>query len=148
MHWRSCSGLKSPGRRWHERFSDVLRDMGLVPSRGERDIWMRDMGDHYEHIAVCVDDLPFSSRDPQAIVDAFDKQCDFKLKGAGEASFHLGCDVFRDDDGHLCFAPKKCIDKMNDACVRQFGAKPTMKVDQQRRQWAWPWLLSIMLLLR
>ena len=43
---RALYGLKSSGLRWHERLSDVLRDMGFVPSKAEPDIWMRDCGDH------------------------------------------------------------------------------------------------------
>ena len=48
---RALYGLKSSGLRWHERFSDVLRDMGFFPSKAEEDIWMRDCGDHYEYVA-------------------------------------------------------------------------------------------------
>jgi len=54
---KALCGLKSSGLRWHERLSDVLRDMGFIPSKAERDIWMRDKGNHCECIAVCVDDL-------------------------------------------------------------------------------------------
>ena len=67
---KALYGLKSSGLRCHEQFSDVLRDMGFFPSKAERDIWMRDMGDHYEYIAVYIDDLMYLSKDPQAIVDA------------------------------------------------------------------------------
>ena len=49
---KALYGLKSSGLRWHERFADVLREMKFFPSKAEPDIWMRDMGDHYEYIAV------------------------------------------------------------------------------------------------
>ncbi len=42
---KALYGLKSSGLRWHERFADVLRDMGFVPCVAEPDIWMRAM-DH------------------------------------------------------------------------------------------------------
>jgi len=45
-------GLHSSGLRWSERLADVLREMGFFASKAEKDIWMRDKGDHYEHIAV------------------------------------------------------------------------------------------------
>ena len=35
---KALYGLKSSGLRWHERFSEVLMDMGFTPSRVEHDI--------------------------------------------------------------------------------------------------------------
>jgi len=65
---KASYGLKSSGLRWHKRLPDTLRDMGFIPSKAERNIWMRDCGDHYEHIAVCVDDLLIASEDPSSII--------------------------------------------------------------------------------
>ena len=45
---KALYGLKSSGKRWHDRLFDVLRGMGFTPSKAEEDIWMQDMGDHYE----------------------------------------------------------------------------------------------------
>ena len=57
---------------------------------------MRPQGDHYEYIAVYVDDLLIASRQPQSIIDQLTaKPHAFKLKGTGPVSFHLGCDYFR-----------------------------------------------------
>ena len=39
-------------------------------------------------------------------------------------SYHLGCDYFRDNDGVLCSAPKKYIDRMIDTYTHMFGQKP------------------------
>lgn len=50
---KALYGLCSSGLRWSEHFTGVLRQMNFFPSQAERDIWMRDMGDHYECIAVC-----------------------------------------------------------------------------------------------
>jgi hypothetical protein len=44
------------------------------------DIWMRDKGDHYEYVAVYVDDL--LSREPQSIITALETTHKFKLKGS------------------------------------------------------------------
>ena len=98
--------------------------MGFIPSRAERDIWMRDRGDHYEHIAVYIDDLLIASKVPQSIITALEKDHKFKLKGTGPVSFHLGCDFFRDKDGVLCYAPLKYIEKMIANYVRIFGQQP------------------------
>jgi len=65
---KALYGLKSSGLRWHERLSDALREMGFIPSKAERDIWMRDCGDHYEYIVMYVDDLLIASKDPSSII--------------------------------------------------------------------------------
>ena len=54
---KALYGLKSSGLCWSERFSSVLQEMGYFPCKNELDIWMKDMGDHYEYIGVHVDDL-------------------------------------------------------------------------------------------
>ena len=123
--FKALYGLRSSGKRWAQRFSDCLRDMGFTPSRAEDEIWMRKRGDHYEYIGTYVDDLLIVSSEPQAIIDILLNVYKFKLKGTGPISFHLGCDFWRDDDGTLCFAPKKYIQKMMDAYERMFGTRPT-----------------------
>ena len=121
---KALYGLKSSGLRWSQRFADVLRDMGFFQSRAERDIWMKDCGDHYEYIAVYVDDLLIASKDPAAIIKVLREKYDFKLKGTGPIEFHLGCDFFRDAENNLCYAPRKYILKMLDNYERIFGVKP------------------------
>ena len=122
--YKALYGLHSSGLRWSERLADVLRSMGFFPSMAERDIWMRDKGDHYEYIAVYVDDLLIASRDPKIIIDALVNEHCFKLKGTGPTEFHLGCDFFRDSDGVMCYAPKKYILKILDNYRRLFGTWP------------------------
>ena len=121
---KALYGLKSSGVRWHERLADVLREMGFSISKAEPDIWMRDKGDHYEYIAVYVDDLLLIGKDPQVIVDILSKTYKFKLKGTGPIEFHLGCDFFRDGEGNLCYAPRKYIEKTLDNYKRIFGRYP------------------------
>ena len=122
-------GLKSSGKCWHDRLHDVLMDMGFTPSKVEEDIWMRDAGDHYECIAVYVDDLLIASKNPQAIIDALTSEpVNFKLKGTGPLKFHLGCDYFRDDDGTLCVAPIKYIERMVSSYKSLFGEAPKQTV--------------------
>ena len=45
---KALYGLKSSGLRWSERCAQCLRDMGYFPCRAERDVWMKDCGDHCE----------------------------------------------------------------------------------------------------
>jgi len=65
---KALCGLHSSGLHWSERRAGVLREMGYFTSKCEKDIWMRDKGDHYEHIAVYVDDLMIASKDPDSII--------------------------------------------------------------------------------
>ena len=123
---KALYGLKSSGLRWHERFADVLRDMGFFPSKAENDIWMRDKGDHYEYIAVYVDDLLIASKNPSDIIKDLEQKYQFKLKGTGTISFHLGCDFARDQHGHLYYYPKKYIEKCMDNYKRLFGTLPRL----------------------
>ena len=120
---KALYGLRSSGKCWHERFSDVLVTMGFMPSRAEPDIWMRDKGDHYEYIAVYVDDLLIASKNPQAIIDALEA-VPFKLKGTGPIEFHLGCNFGREEDGTLYFGPQKYIERLAKQYLDMFGKTP------------------------
>ncbi len=121
---KALYGMRSSGARWHERFADILRSMGFTPSKAEPDIWMRARGDHYEYIAVYVDDVIIASKDPKGICESLSVEHKLKLKGTGPISFHLGCDFYRDDDGTLCMAPKAYIERMVTAYEQMFGEKP------------------------
>jgi len=121
-------GLKSSGKCWHDKLHDVLRDMKFVPSRAEEDIWMRDMGDHYEYLAAYVDDLMIASHNPEAIINALQGDpINFKLKGTGPVRFHLGCDYFRDEDNTLCVGPKQYIERTMDEFRRLYGEYPSRR---------------------
>ena len=122
---KALYGLRSSGARWHDRLFDTLTDMGFTPSKMDPDIWMRPKADHYEYIACYVDDLLIASKTPQAIIDSLQgKPNNFKLKGTGPISFHLGCDFFRDEDGVLCVGPRKYIERMVMQYESMFGTKP------------------------
>ena len=121
---KALYGLRSSGLRWRERFSDVLMSMGFVASFSEPDIWMRDKSDHWEYIAVYVDDLLIVSRDPKTIIASLEGEHNFKLKGSGPISFHLGCDFQRDPDGVLCYQPKKYVEKILGNYKMMFGSNP------------------------
>ena len=123
---KALYGLRSSGQRWHDRLYDALRDMGFTPSKAEADIWYKEVDGIYEYVAVYVDDLAIASRNPQPIVDLLEKRHNFKLKGTGNISYHLGMDFFRDEDKTLCMAPKKYIDKMLQNYERMFESKPQL----------------------
>ena len=60
----------------------------------------------------CSNNLTLAAKDPKGIADTLINKHKHKLKGTGEIAFHLGCDFHRDDEGVLCFAPKKHTDKI------------------------------------
>jgi hypothetical protein len=125
--FKALYGLRSSGLRWHERFADCLRDMGFTPSKAEPDIWMRPSGDAYEYIGVYVDDLAIIARNPGEIADILQGKYNFKLKGTGPITFHLGMDFFRDSNGVLCIAARKYVEKMVMMYEQHFGLKPSQK---------------------
>lgn len=119
---------RTSGIFWHERLSDCLRDMGFERCKMELGTWLKDCGDHYEHISVYVDDLLIASKDPKGLVDILTNEHKFKLKGTGPMLCHLGCDFARNDDGTLQFAPCKHIQKMIDCHFNMLGSKPKLNV--------------------
>jgi hypothetical protein len=54
---KALYGLRSSSARWHKRFADTLHDCGFNPSRGDKDVWPKECGNHYECICVYVDDI-------------------------------------------------------------------------------------------
>ena len=99
--------------------------MGFQPSYAEPDIWMRPNGDIYEYIAVYVNDLAITAKDPSSIVKILTDKYRFKLKGTGTIHFHLGMDFFHDEDGVLCIAPRKYVEKMEQSFFQMFGRAPS-----------------------
>ena len=96
--------LRSSGLRFHERLSSVLQNFGFIRSFADPDVWMLDVGDSYEYIVIYVDDLIVAMKDPKEFFDQLQAPpVNFKLEGVGPASYHLGGDLFHDDDGTLCF---------------------------------------------
>jgi hypothetical protein len=125
---RVLYGLQSSGARWHDRLADVLRNEGFIPCRAEPDIWMRRNGEIYEYIAVYVDDIAFALKEPDPFVTILRNKYGFKIKDAGPLTFHLGADFYRDQEGVLCMAPEKYIERLIQSYEQMFGKKPTLKV--------------------
>ena len=86
--YKSIYGARSSCARFHENLAEKLLRMGFKPSKADADLWLRDMGDHYEYIGTYVDDLLIASRNPQAIIDWMKEQ--YFLKGVGIPEYNLG----------------------------------------------------------
>ena len=101
---KALYGLHSSGLHFCECLSLVLQNFGLIHSFTGPDVWMCDAGDCYKYIVVYVDDLIVAMKDLKEFFDQLQSPpMNFKLKGVGPASYHLGGDLFCDDDGTLCF---------------------------------------------
>ena len=63
---KALYGLKSSGKRWAERFYDIIKDMGFTPSKADPCIWMRENQKLkcYEYVATYVDDLCIAAQNP------------------------------------------------------------------------------------
>jgi hypothetical protein len=85
---------------------------------------MRETDGLYEYIGVYVDDLLIAAKDPETIIKALREVHKFKLKGVGPLAYHLGCDSFRDNDGALCYGPRKYISKKMGDFEMMYGSKP------------------------
>ena len=123
---RALYGAKSSGKRWHERFSDVLRAEGFSPSKADNDVWLRPTKDETcsEYIAVYVDDLLMAMKDPGQFCETLKTKYDFKLKGDGPIDYHIGLNYYKDKDGTLIQQPSKYIDKLLLSYNQTFGENP------------------------
>ena len=67
---KSFHGLKSSGKRWAERFYDIIKDMGFMPSKADLCIWMRENQKLkcYEYVATYVGDLCIAAQNPGKII--------------------------------------------------------------------------------
>ena len=76
---KALYGLKSSGKRWAERFYDIVKDMGFMPSKADQCVWMRENKkmEYYEYIATYVDDLRIAAQDPGKIIQTLKE--DYKL---------------------------------------------------------------------
>ena len=98
---------------------------GFTPCRAEPNIWLHPADDHCEHVTVHVDNLAFAVDKHQEFVTTLCDKHNFKLKGTGPITCHLGASFIQDLDGTLSMSPKKCIVKqMATNCLSMFGEKP------------------------
>ena len=71
-----------------------------------------------------MDDLLTASKDPKSIMSTLSTKHDFKLKGTGPISYHLGANFSHDEDGTLCISPKKYVTEcLASSYTTMFGEK-------------------------
>ena len=102
--------------------------MGFTPTVAEPDIWLRRNGNVYKYIDVYVDDLALAMKNPDKFIEAMKAKFKFKFKGVGPITYHLGMDFFRNEDGVLCLAPCKYIERIMANYEPIFGEPPKQNV--------------------
>ena len=83
--------LQPSAARFHDKLASSLRKMGYKPCKADFDLWMCDKDDHYEYIAVYVDDLLVFSKDPIKVIETL--RTEYDLKGVGLPEYYLRGDV-------------------------------------------------------
>ena len=123
---KALYGLKSSGKRWAERFYDIIKDMGFMPFKADPCVWMREKKkmECYEYIATYVDDLCIAAQDPGKIIQMLNEDYKLKVKGDGHLSHHLGADYTRDKDKPLVCQPKKYTDRLLESYQSTFKQDP------------------------
>ena len=113
MHQPTLSSYQMPIHPT-DLVDDCLRAMGFVQSKAEHEIWPMNRcneKDILEIIITYVNDINCASPNTKSIMDERTTNSNFKLKSVGPISFHVGCDFWCEDDGTLCFAHRKHVDK-------------------------------------
>ena len=122
---KALYGLRSSGKEFGDLLAACLKELGFFPSKAEPEIFMRENDGLYEYVATYVDNLCLVMKEPEAFLTLLQsKPYNFKLKGSGPMSFHLGCGFERDSHGTLKMNPRKYIEKMNQGYEQMFGCKP------------------------
>ena len=123
---KALYGCRLSGKMWGEKFAETLTSEGFQRSKADDCIWMRPnkAGTKYEYIAVYVDDLALALENCQEFADILINKYNYKLKGVGTLTYHLGCDYERDEDGTLVQIPRKYIQKMMDQYKQMYGELP------------------------
>jgi len=91
---RALYGLKSSGAAFRSHLSEALTELGYKSSLGDADVYLKDMGTHYDYVVCYVDDILCISRDPSFFMQSL--QAIFKLKdGYGIPNMFLGMELMQ-----------------------------------------------------
>ena len=121
MIHKALYGLKSSDLRWSQRLHDIMLQLGFKPCKVDPCVWLREVKNKYEYIAIYVDDLLIASEKPQKIIQDLKEEFKLKIKkGDGPLEYHLGCDYKLDKDSTLVAQPTKYIHKILESYKKMF----------------------------
>ena len=121
--WKALYGLKASGAMWHRKFASNLKEMGFSPCEADHYFWMKEKKDHYEFIAVIVDDLLVFSRNAMEIIEKIKKDYKYKLKGVGTPEYYNGGDVSFTKEGLAMLSAKTYITNVWDKVEKLMEVK-------------------------
>ena len=126
---KALYGLKSSGAMWHQKLADNLREMGYTPCEADYDFWIRGRDDHYEYVAVIVDDLLVFSRKPEETIGLLQQIYKYTLTGVGSPEYYNGADITFDNNGHVTMSAKtyiknvtERIEKLMEITLKNYGS--------------------------
>ena len=117
---KNLYGLKSSGLRWSQRIHDIIVQLNFKHCKADPCVWLREMKDKYEYIAIYVDDLLIASEEAQQIIQDLREKFKLKIKGDGPLECHLGCDYKPDKGCTLAAQPTKYINKTLESYKKMF----------------------------
>ena len=117
---KTLYGLKNSGLRGSQRIYDIMLQLGFKPCKADPCVWLREMKNIYEYIAIYVDDFLIASQKPQQTIKDLKGKIKLKIKGDGPLEYHLGCGYKLDKDGTLVPQPIKYMNKMYQSYKKMF----------------------------
>lgn len=125
---KALYGLMTSSVYWHERLADVLRNEGFLPCKAEPDIWLQKSDSIYEYTleSSYMDNLAVTMRTPKEFIETLKDNHNFKNKAAGPLQFCLGAEFYHNEEGTICMAPQKYIERLTTAYKNMYGEKPSL----------------------
>ena len=103
--------------------------MNFLPCQADCDFWYRLNNDHYEYIAVIVDDLLIFSKRQDDITRTLEENYKYKLGGVGTPEYYNGADISFDSNGYTIMSAKtyiknvtEGIEKLLQCTLKIFGS--------------------------
>ena len=122
---RALYGLTTSAERFHTLLADFLRTLGFIPTRFDRDVWMRLRDDEsgYDYICTHVDDFKVVAKQPMIWIDRIASA--FLIKEHGPRKYYLGNDyVYHDECDVWTYGCKTYAKEAIAKVERMFGVLP------------------------
>ena len=112
---KALYGLKASGAMWHRKLADSCT--------ADHDSWIKYAKDHYEYIAVIVDDLLIFSKDGMKIIDQMKEKYGYQFKGVGKPEYYKGADFLFTREGFPVMHCKTYVTNVCDRIEKVLGIK-------------------------
>uniref|UniRef100_A0A0A9WFE7 Retrovirus-related Pol polyprotein from transposon TNT 1-94 n=1 Tax=Lygus hesperus TaxID=30085 RepID=A0A0A9WFE7_LYGHE len=111
---KSLYGLKQSGIQWYLKLDGRLKAIGMTPSESDPCVYTRGKGEGAVILAVYVDDIILTSKDPEKLKILKEKMMDeFRMKDLGKIHYCLGLEFDYDfEKGKLKISQRKYINEI------------------------------------